>query len=235
MALILNIDTATAVCSVSLSSNGKVLAVKESIEEKAHASMLTVFIERLFHETGISIKNLDAVSISKGPGSYTGLRIGVSTAKGICYANDIPLIGINTLLALANGAILSKMWDGKDEDVLFCPMIDARRMEVYCAVYDINKKEISETTASIIDENSFSHLLKSYKLFFSGSGAEKCKQIIKNKNAYFLDQLAQSSVYMISLSEEAFSNSYFENVAYFEPFYLKDFITTVPKTKLLGS
>jgi tRNA threonylcarbamoyladenosine biosynthesis protein TsaB len=225
LALILNIDTATSVCSVSLSHSGKIIAVKETSEEKAHASKLSVFIQEIVKETGINIHKLDAVAVSKGPGSYTGLRIGVSTAKGICYGSNLPLIGINTLLAMANGL----MRNGDYKNVLYCPMIDARRMEVFCAVYDKDKKEIRKTNALIVDEGSFEDLLSENKVYFFGSGAEKCKHIVTHKNAVFIDDFVHSSVYMASLAEDLFFGSKFEDVAYFEPFYLKDFITTTPK------
>lgn len=232
MANILCIDTATEVCSVSLSVNGTIIAVKETAEEKSHASMITVFIEEILKGYFFQTENLDAVAVSKGPGSYTGLRIGVSVAKGICFGSDIPLIGINTLTVMAAGAIENLKETKKIENSLFCPMIDARRMEVYTALFDINKNIILDTNAIVIDETSF-HKYLGDKIYFFGSGAEKCKKLINHPNAFFLTDFKHSSAYMGLLAENAFTKSLFENVAYFEPFYLKDFITTTPKRKIM--
>jgi tRNA threonylcarbamoyladenosine biosynthesis protein TsaB len=231
MSLILNIETATEICSVALSKNGKLVAIKEDTEGQQHAKMLTVLIEQLFSENNISIKELKAVAVSMGPGSYTGLRIGVSAAKGIAYAADVPLIAINTLQAMAYG--ISK--NGKYEpDTWFCPMIDARRMEVYTTFFDINNKIMRDIAAEIIDENSFSEILEKHKVIFHGNGASKCKQSIKSPNAQFVDNEKCSALNMIELSHQAFQNHQFVDVAYFEPFYLKDFIATVPKNSVLG-
>jgi tRNA threonylcarbamoyladenosine biosynthesis protein TsaB len=228
MALILNIETSTNVCSASLANNGEVIALKEDFEGKSHASLLTVFISELFSENNIDIINLEAVSVSEGPGSYTGLRIGVSTAKGICFAKSIPLIATNTLQAMA---IMAS--ENISNDIsLFCPMIDARRMEVYSALFDKNQNQIRETKAEIIDESSYSNELANSKIAFFGDGADKCKSVINNKNAVFIDNIYPSAKFMARLSEEAFMNREFKDVAYFEPFYLKDFIATVSKKKI---
>lgn len=221
MALILNIETATTVCSVSLAKDGQLVAFKEQNGDYSHAENLTVFIEDVIKQAGISLSQLDAISVSKGPGSYTGLRIGVSTAKGLCYALEKPLIAINTLYHLALSLSKEKKYDG----YLFCPMIDARRMEVYCAVYDQQGKEIVPTAAEIIDEHSFEGLLKTHKIVFVGDGASKCKDVLaKNSNAIFVDNIFPSAKDMILLSEKAFEQKRFEDLAYFEPFYLKDFV-----------
>ena len=220
MALILNLETATTVCSVAIAKNGQLLSLKEINGDYTHAENLTGFIEHVFHESGMSLKDLDAISISKGPGSYTGLRIGVSTAKGLCYSLDKPLIAINTLEHSAYGCSIKN----GSADALFCPMIDARRMEVYCAVYDKANNLIRPTTAEIIDEHSFTELLENQPVYFFGDGAEKCKPLLKNTNAMFIDHLYPSAANMIPLSEALFKKSAFEDVAYFEPFYLKDFI-----------
>jgi tRNA threonylcarbamoyladenosine biosynthesis protein TsaB len=231
MALILNIETATEICSVSISENGKLIALKEDTEGQQHAKLLTVLISELFDENNISIKALKAVAVSQGPGSYTGLRIGVSAAKGIAYAADIPLLAINTLQALALG--VSK--DGNyGIDTLFCPMIDARRMEVYTACFDINNKMKKDICAEIIDENYFNGILKDHQVIFLGNGASKCKQSIKSANAVFIDHARCSAANMTELSFLAFQNHQFVDVAYFEPFYLKDFIASVPKNTILG-
>jgi tRNA threonylcarbamoyladenosine biosynthesis protein TsaB len=224
MALILNLETATTACSVSLGRDGKLLTVKELDGEYTHAENLTIFIEEVLKQTGLQLSDVDAVAVSKGPGSYTGLRIGVSTAKGLCYALDKPLIAINTLSSLANG-IRHHSSHIIHPTSLLCPMLDARRMEVYCAVYDTKGNEIKATAAEIIDENSFSELLKDHKVYFFGDGAAKCKEVLsKNNNAIFIDNIATSAKDMTAQAEKAYNSKQFEDVAYFEPFYLKDFV-----------
>lgn len=218
MALILNIETATTMCSVSLGKDGQLLALKELNDDYTHAENLTLFIDDVVQQAGIQLKDIDAVAVSKGPGSYTGLRIGVSTAKGLCYSLEKPLLAINTLEHLSRSVSV-------EEGTLICPMIDARRMEVYCAVYDYSGKEILPTAAEIIDENSFSSLLNGHKIFFIGDGAAKCKDAFSSQvNAVFIDGIFPSAKQMISLSEKAYLAAKFEDVAYFEPFYLKDFV-----------
>lgn len=218
MALILNIETATTMCSVSLGKDGQLIAFKELNGDYTHAENLTLFIEDVIQQAGVQLKDIDAVAISKGPGSYTGLRIGVSTAKGLCYSLDKPLIAINTLEHLSRSVSI-------DAGTLICPMIDARRMEVYCAVYDHAGKEIEPTAAEIIDETSFSTLLNKHKMVFVGDGAAKCKEAFSSRpNAVFIDDVFPSAKQMIPLSEIAYQAAKFEDVAYFEPFYLKDFV-----------
>ena len=221
MGLILNLETATTVCSVALAKDRQLLSVEELNGDYTHAENLNIFIERVLQKANVALKSLDAIAISKGPGSYTGLRIGVSTAKGLCYSLDKPLIAINTL---EHSAYSCSQIHGNATD-LFCPMIDARRMEVYCAIFDKENACISPTTATIIDEHSFESMLQKQKIYFFGDGAEKCKGVLAgNSNAVFIDQLFPSAKNMIHLSEKAFQNKQFEDVAYFEPFYLKDFI-----------
>ena len=221
MALLLHLETATTVCSVALSLDSKLLALEEVNAGYAHAENLVSFCETVLKKSGYTFSDLSAVAVSKGPGSYTGLRIGVSTAKGFCYALAIPLISVTTLQHLA--AQLSVQ--NKASLNLFCPMIDARRMEVYCAIYDSDNKEIKETAAEIITENSFSEILKNRKLIFFGDGAEKCKAVLQpNSNAVFLDAVFPSAKNMIALAYAKFKNKEFEDTAYFEPFYLKDFL-----------
>lgn len=226
MALILQLETSTTSCSVALSLNGQTLAIKEQEERNIHASYLTLFIHELMQTCGKQMQDLDAVAVSMGPGSYTGLRIGVSTAKGLCYALDIPLIAINTLEAMAYG-----FKEGFKEDAfLYCPMIDARRMEVYAAVYDTKLKEVLPVEARIIDEHSFSDLLQNQKIVFFGDGAMKCKETLdRNQNAVFVSDFINSAKDLSFLAFEKFNNKLFEDVAYFEPFYLKDFLATQPK------
>jgi tRNA threonylcarbamoyladenosine biosynthesis protein TsaB len=228
MALIIHIETATKVCSVALSDGSEIIAIRESNILNSHSSLITNFVDQVIKEAGKSLNSLDAVSVSMGPGSYTGLRIGASTAKGLCYSLDKPLIAINTLKAMANGFIS----EGNYESALFCPMIDARRMEVYCGFFNTQNKVIAPVSAVIIDENSFSELLSENTIYFFGDGAEKCKSILsQQKNAFFDGDFNTSSKFLISLAEEKFKNKEFENTAYFEPFYLKDFLAGKPKVK----
>src|SRR5690554_2790660 len=230
MALILNIETSTEVCSVNLSRDGELLVERESFEGLNHSQMLTVYIEELYKEMSLAPKDTDAVAVSKGPGSYTGLRIGVSVAKGLCYSLNIPLIAIGTLDAMGSYAALNKnsYYNADDDNLMFCPMIDARRMEVYTAVYNNKGEIVSPVTAKIIDENSFSSMLKQKKILFFGNGAGKCQTIINHTNALFFGPEKASARFMINYAEEKFNNKDWEDVAYFEPFYLKDFIATKP-------
>lgn len=223
MALILQIETATQTCSVALAQDGVLLNVMEKTERNIHAGVITLFIEELMQKAGKQFSELDAIAVSMGPGSYTGLRIGVSTAKGLCYALDIPLIAINTLEAMAAG-FMSKCFSVNAKTV-FCPMIDARRMEVYAAVYNYQNELILETEAKIIDEQSFSDLLNQYIVYFFGDGAAKCDAILGlHLNARVMDDFENSASHLTSLAFEKFKQQAFEDVAYFEPFYLKDFI-----------
>ena len=221
MAILLHLETATTVCSVSLSVDGQLQAIEELNDGFTHAENLVSFCNSVLKKSNFSFTDLHAVAVSKGPGSYTGLRIGVSAAKGFCYALNIPLIAINTLQHIAMQ--ISSLHE--NENALFCPMLDARRMEVYCALYDINNKEVRKTAAEIIDENSFSEELKNNQIYFFGDGADKCKTTLeKNVNAIFIDNIFPSSKNMIALAEKKYNAQDFENTAYFEPFYLKDFL-----------
>ena len=233
MPVILSIETATNVCSVALSRNGDLISLRESTDRNAHSSVLTTFIEELFTDTGLKPEDIDAIAVSEGPGSYTGLRIGVATAKGLCYALDKPLIAIPTLQAMAKGlADLQLQTPNSELQTLFCPMVDARRMEVFSAVFDSRMNEMRETLAEIISESSFADLLKDHCIIFAGDGAVKCKPFLtKNKNAIFTDDFSISARYMIPLAEEKFRAGDFKNLAYFEPFYLKDFIAGKPRVK----
>jgi tRNA threonylcarbamoyladenosine biosynthesis protein TsaB len=232
---ILNIETSTRVCSVALAMDGKVVALQESNTENSHARQITVFAEQLMYRSGITFQDLDAIAVSKGPGSYTGLRIGVSTAKGFCYSLDKPLIAVGTLRSLAHGIILQFLKEGKNpDDFLFVPMVDARRMEVYCAVYDSHLQEKRPVKAEVIDENSFRTFLQQDKpLVFIGDGATKCREVLSQASAkaIFPNEFLASAAYMAPLAEEKLQARQFEDTAYFEPFYLKDFIAGIPKVK----
>ena len=231
MGLILNIETATNICSVVLAKDSKVVAIRESGEDKSHASKLTLFIEEILKEQKLEISQLDAIAVSKGPGSYTGLRIGVSAAKGLCYGGDVKMISVNTLLSMATVAGI-KLKNSSSETHLLCPMIDARRMEVYTAFYDQQLNEIVPTKAEIIEKGSFGSLLEQQAIYFFGNGAEKCMDLIAHPNSRFVKDIEASALGMVAHSEHALLNNSFENVAYFEPYYLKDFIATTPKKKL---
>lgn len=230
MTLILSIETATPVCSVALAKDNNVLGIKESTEKNSHAEVVTVFIDELLKENKFTYSDLDAIAVSKGPGSYTGLRIGVSTAKGMCYALDIPLISVNTLHSLAFGASLNLNIESSFP-ILFCPMLDARRMEVYSAFFDEQIKEVRESKAEIIDIDSFKTYLEKNQVIFFGDGADKCKDLIQHSNAVFLENVFPSAKNMAGIVLDKFNKQQFEDVAYFEPFYLKDFIAGTPKVK----
>jgi tRNA threonylcarbamoyladenosine biosynthesis protein TsaB len=222
MAHILCIETATTNCSVALSVNGSVVVcIEDNSNQFSHAERLHTFIEQVLAKAKISKEALDAIAVSKGPGSYTGLRIGVSAAKGLCFALDIPLISIPTLASLSL-QIASKKG-------LAIPMLDARRMEVYAAVFSSKGAQIRETRAEILTENSFTQYLKEGPVQFIGTGVEKFAAICNHKNAIFLNDKLPSAHQMGTLAENKFKISDFENVAYFEPYYLKDFMTTAPK------
>ena len=224
--MILNIETATQICSVSLAKDGKVVAIKESNEKNSHAALLSVFIDEIIKEANISRKEIKAIAVSKGPGSYTGLRIGVSTAKGLAYGLGVPLISVSTLQSLALGLSLEVK---ETENTLFAPMIDARRMEVYSAFYNSNNEIVKEISADIIDENSYSDFLQKHKILFFGDGSAKCKATLSHENATFVENRNPSSAFMAKIAEKKFKNNDFEDVAYFEPFYLKDFIAIKAK------
>jgi len=222
---ILSIETSTTVCSVAITTDGNTLASQKLYLEKSHSTLLTVVIEQIMKQVGIEMAELDAIAVSKGPGSYTGLRIGVSTAKGLCYALDKPLIAVNTLHAMANEVNLHN----HSQDLL-CPMIDARRMEVYTALYDGELNELKKTSAKILEENSFHETLMHNQVLFFGNGAEKFITLKKDvPNAVFIDRITPSAWSVGHLAHQAFLKSDFEDVAYFEPYYLKDFVATKPK------
>jgi tRNA threonylcarbamoyladenosine biosynthesis protein TsaB len=233
--MILCLETATNLCSVALCNSAGIISLRESNDARSHASKLTVFIEDILKEHRIKANVLEAVAVSKGPGSYTGLRIGVSAAKGIAYAAKIPLIGIETTKVMVTGLIENRYKNLEKDDTLYCPMLDARRMEVYYAIYDRNGNVIKNISAEVINENSFSAINESRKLIIFGDGSEKCRNVVKRANVYFEDEYRISAAHMISPAYMAFNNNEFEDIAYFEPFYLKDFIATKPGKNILGN
>jgi tRNA threonylcarbamoyladenosine biosynthesis protein TsaB len=236
MSVILCIETSTSVCSVALSRDGKLLFMREISDGYMHAEKLLPFISEIITESGIKKKDIQAVAVSSGPGSYTGLRIGVSAAKGLCYALDIHLISVSTLQSLA--------WKVKEdlaklelntESVLFCPMIDARRMEVYTALYNDKLEEVKAVSAEVMTEQSFSEYLDQYRIYFTGDGSEKCKALFeKQEQADFeLSSTATASA-MCALAELAYNSGKFEDLALFEPFYLKEYKAGKPSSGLNG-
>ena len=237
--MILCLETSTAVCSVSLVNNGNVVALRESLDGQNHAEKITIFIDEVMKEAGVAYKDLDAVATSMGPGSYTGLRIGVSTAKGLCYAMEKPLIAIDTLAAMAYGFEdykTTRLQDYKFESTdILCPMIDARRMEVYTAFFNDKLERTSETEALVVDENSFMDLKQNNHLYLFGDGADKLASLFENEaNITVVEKFHCSAAYMAKLADEAFKNKQFVDVAYFEPFYLKNFVPGMPKVKGLN-
>lgn len=236
MALILIIETSTEVCSVALTRNGKLIDLIESDAGQSHARLTTVFAENLLSRNNVKIEDLCAIAVSKGPGSYTGLRIGVSTAKGICYAGKIPLIAVGTLEAMAKHVMINRVHLSVPENkpTLFCPMIDARRMEVYSMLMDNEGKVLKPITAEIIEESFLADELCERQVVFFGNGSEKCKKVITSPNAIFISDIVASAQHMCELVWMAYCKNQFEDVAYFEPFYLKDFVATVSKKNVLG-
>lgn len=236
MDIILIIESSTEVCSVSLLKDGRLWDTKESGEGQNHARLVTVFAEELLSRNNVKSSELKAVAISKGPGSYTGLRIGASAAKGICYAANIPLIAVGTLEAMAKHVALNRAeyQIPEDKPLLLCPMIDARRMEVYSMLLNDSGQILRPITAEVIDETFLKKELETNTIAFFGNGAPKCESVIKSENALFLHHVNASAKYMSELVWEAYNNKHFEDVAYFEPFYLKDFVVTVSKKSVLG-
>lgn len=229
MACILHLETSTDVCSVSLSEDGAALFTKEDFNGPSHAVTLGVFVDEVLSMADSAGKHLDAVALSCGPGSYTGLRIGASMAKGICYGRNLPLIALPTLQVLSVPVLLD---DELPEDALLCPMIDARRMEVYAAIYDRALHPRKEVSADIIDGQSYMQWLDEGPVWFFGGGAEKCKTVITHPNAHFVDGIKPLARWMFPLAEKAFAEGRFEDVAYFEPFYLKEFVASKPRNLL---
>ena len=235
--IILHIETATDICSVAISEGDQILALVESGPERSHASLLNSFIRKALEQSGKDFASLSAVCVSKGPGSYTGLRIGVSTAKGITYALEIPLLATGTLDNMAYGALhhpsLREPLATNRNQILLCPLLDARRMEVYSCFFSTDLKVKREVSADIISEKSYHSLLEDHSIYFFGNGSAKCSGVINHSNAHFIEGIEPSAGEMIHPAWKRFTNKLFEDVAYFEPYYLKDFIATIPKNKVL--
>lgn len=241
MSLILNIDTATDFASICLSKDNDVLCYAENREQKNHASFLQPAIQNLVQNAGYTLNNIDAIAVTIGPGSYTGLRVGLASAKGLCFALNKPLIALNTLQVIANSVVgnlelvISKntimpnsQFPIPNSQFLFCPMIDARRMEVFTALYNANLNEVLPTQALILDEKSFAVELMENKMVFCGNGSDKFQNILKNNNASF-SSVEYSAKNMVSLSYKKFMEKDFADLAYSSPFYGKEFYTTTPK------
>lgn len=230
MSRIILIETSTPLCSTALVEDGKVVCERLSDEPRAHASKTALFVSEMLSEKGLKVSDCDAVAVSKGPGSYTGLRVGVSTAKGLCFGAGIPMISVGTLDTL--------VWQALDGNMLpegcryIIPMIDARRMEVYTGIFTPDGKQISPTVAQIIDADSFKDQLAEGPVLFIGDGADKCKDTLTSPNARFI-QCCPKAASMMHPAIDALKPKRFEDVAYFEPFYLKEFITTVSKKKII--
>ena len=229
MERIVLIETSTALCSTALAENGAIISYRESSAPKAHASLTAVFIKEMLEERGLSPQDCDAFCVSMGPGSYTGLRLGVSTAKGLCFGSGKPLMAVGTLDTLV---AQTREIPGLDGDLKYViPMIDARRMEVYTAVFTPEGKQLTPTAPAIIDENSFAEQLEQGVCLFIGDGAGKCADVIRHPNAHFIQCNPKASAMLIP-AINAYKEKRFEDVAYFEPFYLKEFVATVSKKKL---
>ena len=229
MATILHIESSTLTCSIAVSRNGDTLALRESHDQSyAHSEKLVVYIDEAIKQAALKPTDIDAVCVSKGPGSYTGLRIGVSAAKGLCYGLGIPLLSVGSLESMANW-VTANFKEELTDVAFLCPMIDARRMEVYAQLYDASIKELQPVSAEIIDAHSFDSELEKGKVAFFGDGAAKCKEIINHPNAVFLDEFNATAQGMIALAEAKYASEQFEDVAYFEPYYLKGFMAGKPK------
>lgn len=239
MERIILIETSTALCSTAMVKDGKIVCYRESSENRAHASLTAVFVDEMLKERGCSLNECSAVCISEGPGSYTGLRVGVSTAKGLCFGAGIPLLSVGTLEILVNQALQKHAPDGfqreRDDDKLafkyIVPMIDARRMEVYTAIFEGNGTRVTDTEAKVIDGDSFSDILAEGPVLFIGDGAEKCTDTLTHPNAHFIQTCPKASS-MLEPAEREFNERHFRDVAYFEPFYLKEFVATTSKKHL---
>ncbi len=226
MSCILSIETSTDVCSVAMSENGQCIFKEEDHSGPNHAVSLGVFVDEALSFTDNHAIPLGAVAVSQGPGSYTGLRIGVSMAKGICYGRDVPLLAVPTLEVMAVPVLLNHEIE---EDALLCPMIDARRMEVYSAIYDRALKPLRETRADVVDGDTYREFLDNHPVYFFGNGAAKCMETINHPNAHLIEGIEPLAKYMFPLAERKWVQKEYEDVAYFVPFYLKDFVAKMPK------
>lgn len=230
MSCILHIETSTSACSVALSQDGQNVFKKEELNGPSHAVLLGVFVDEALSFADSHALPLNAVAVSCGPGSYTGLRIGVSMAKGVCYGRNLPLIALPTLKVQCVPVLLYH--DELPDDALLCPMIDARRMEVYAALYDRALKPVRPIAADIVDEHSYAEYLEKHPVYFFGDGAAKCKEKLTHPNAHFIDHIHPLASMMFPLAEKAIAENDFQDVAYFEPFYLKEFVASKPKDLL---
>jgi tRNA threonylcarbamoyladenosine biosynthesis protein TsaB len=228
MALILNIESATTMCSVALAKDALCIDSQEIDEGYSHAENLAVFVDEILKRNNLKVTDLNAIAISEGPGSYTGLRIGVSLAKGLCYGGNVKLIAVSTLQQMCMHPDVVKELNFR-KDGLLCPMLDARRMEVYTSVYDVGLKVLLEPTNLILDETSYESFLAEEPVIFFGNGSDKFQDVTKSESAYFVKNVTPSAIQMVGLSELKYQASHFEDVAYFEPFYLKEFQATTPK------
>lgn len=234
MALILSIETGTDICSVALANDGELMALRESDEGRDHAKKVALFVDELLRETGVQPSDLDAIAVGKGPGSYTGLRIGVSFAKGLCYGLNIPLVAVGSLDALAEVAIEDneagildvENWD----DAVLCPMVDARRMEVYTRLFDAEGRALNEVSAEVVTEHTFAEVRQERQLVIFGNGAAKCREVLPDATYINITPSARG---LARLAHQRLSAGQTEDIAYFEPFYLKDFIVIPSKKKLL--
>lgn len=233
MATILCMETGSTTCSVALGNENGVIGVREVSDANVHASVLPVLVEELRRASGIDLENIDAIAVSMGPGSYTGLRIGVSLAKGMCYALHKPLIAVGSLEAMVNGIGEFINMESINDNSLLSPMIDARRMEVYTQLFNRKGEMLSEVKALVVEPDTFSDLLESQSIVFFGSGASKCQQVIGNSGAIFVEHFKPSARYLLPLALKKFSDESFVDIAYFEPYYLKDFVATKPKNRIL--
>lgn len=225
--LILCLDTATDICSVALTRNGKLIAYKENSDGNSHARTLLPFVEEVLKEAQVTPQELSAVAISAGPGSYTGLRIGTSTAKGLCYALEIPLIAVPTLQIIAAGAAQNT----SSPNAIFCPLLDARRMEVFTALYDNNLQQLKDVAAVIVDENTFAETLAQKNTVFCGNGAEKCRPLYENNPNAIFNLTPISARNMADIALKKFIDNQIENIAYFTPLYGKDYVAAKPTVK----
>lgn len=230
MACILHIETSTKACSVALSENGSLIFHKEDLEGPNHSVVCGVFVDEALSFANSHAIPVDAVAVSEGPGSYTGLRIGVSLAKGVCYGRDLPLLSVPTLKLLCVPVLLGK--EELPEDALLVPMIDARRMEVYSAVYSRALQEVRPIGADIVDADTYLPYLEKHPVYFFGDGAMKCKNVIQHKNAHFIEGIIPLAKWMFPLAERSLHLDEKQDVAYFEPFYLKDFVAIKSKSLL---
>jgi tRNA threonylcarbamoyladenosine biosynthesis protein TsaB len=230
MALILHVETSAKNCSVALSQDGHLLFSRVDTDGPSHAVKLGLFVDEALQVQEDQGLNLDAVAVSSGPGSYTGLRIGVSLAKGVCFGAGVPLIAVPTLDLLAD-EVCRKV--SLPADALICPMVDARRMEIYTALYDAKGARLRPADAVIVDSSSYTAELKQHPVWFVGDGAEKCRSAITSPNAHFEEKTSPLAEAMVPLAEKAFRANKFEDIAYFEPFYLKEFVATVSKKQII--